>query len=126
MTRKEIENKAMVTIPLDMFNYLIKALPTVTSSSELKLYEEIQSTVTKPEVIESKIEKNPFTSSKRSYRKWTDLELRMIEYCAGTSTPSHNTLDYLKRKVNTSRSEESVVGKLYSLGYKIINGRITK
>lgn len=59
-------------------------------------------------------------------KKWSSDDEKMIEYCATTTTPSHRTYDYLKRKLPSNLTDDAITSKVYSLGYRVVKGIICK
>lgn len=67
------------------------------------------------------------TKSKKRYKTfnfWNEDDVKMIEYCATTTTPSHRTFDYLKRKLPSNLTDDAITSKVYSLGYRVVKGLI--
>lgn len=130
-----MDKTVMVIISKEYFDYLVKVEQdyiTTISNECVKhinktLYDEIEEDKIKPIEVKSQATSNPFNKVKRgSYHSWSKQDYNSMNYCANTKIASHNTLDYLKRKLPLNISESAIRKKLSMLGYKIKKGRICK
>lgn len=73
---------------------------------------------------EVKVKESKSKKRYKTFNFWNEDDIKMIEYCATTSTPSHRTYDYLKRKLPSILTDDAITSKVYSLGYRVVKGLI--